>query len=221
MVGIAVSISLGVTIFSSFQSGATILELALLMLSELFIVLFSIATFSIYLAKMAAKQSENFGLRKSLGTSSWNLFLETSVQTTLLVLLSILFSVGLIDVSMLIAGLNFEVVLQSIGVLHYGALLLAVFILSEGMLFIIQGVALAPNARSEFDATTIYEKHWFLRLAKALCKLSMFFGLLAIVSFVFLYLSKDLPSSAPLLEVVFYSLLFTWWFVNRRENSES
>lgn len=217
VVGMAVSISLGVTIFSSFQSGGSTLELAFLLLTELFIVLFSITTFSIYLAKMAARRTDTLVLRKTLGTSSWNLFLETSAQTSMLVILSIVLSIGVADVTMLIAGLNFEVILQSIGVLHYGALLLTVFIVSEGILFIVQGVALAPNARSEFEATTLYEKQWFLQLTKILYKLSVLFGVLSIVAFLLLYITCSMPFKVIIIESIFYLALAVWWIINRNE----
>ena len=215
--GMSVSMSLGVTVFSTYRSGGTTLELALLLLTELFIVLFSISTFSIYLAKAATKRSEKLGLRKTLDTSNWDLFLETSAQTTLLVTISIICSIGVIDVTMLIAGLNFEIVLQNIGALHYGALLLAVFILSEGMLFIVQGVALAPSARSEFAATTLYEKNWFVRLARILSNLSMFFGLFTLISFCFLFLTSTVYIGAIILEIFFFLLLILWWVINRKK----
>lgn len=217
VVGMAISMALGVTIFSTYHSQGSTLELTLLLLTELFIVLFSISTFSIYLSKSAVKRSEKLGLRKTLGTSSWNLFLETSAQTTFLLMVSIVLSIGLIDVGMLLAGLSFELVLQSIGILHYGVLLLSVFILSEGMLFIIQGVALAPNARNEFEETTLYEKNWFLNLIKVLCRLSILFGLFALVSFVLLWFSGAIGMRATVLEIIFYIILITWWALNRKQ----
>lgn len=214
--GMTMSISLGVIMFSTYPSGGTTLEVTLLFLTELFIVLFSIATFSVYLSKIAAKRAEKLGMRKTLGASGWNLFLETSAQTTLLIVLSIFFSIAIVDVSLALTGVNFGALLQSLGVVHFGLLLLAVFIVSEGVLFIVQGVALAPNAKADFEATTLYEKIWLLKLSRALNKLSLVLGCMVLLAFVLLHFTEPIILRVSILYFAYFGLLASWWFINRK-----
>lgn len=214
--GMTMSISLGVIIFSTYPTGETTLEISLLFLTELFIILFSIASFSVYLSKIASRRAEKLGLRKTLGTSGWKLFLETSAQTSLLVILSIILSIAIVDVSLALAGVNFGSLLQNFGVLHFGLLLLAVFIVSEGVLFIIQGVALAPNAKADIDTTTLYEKSWLSKLSFSLIKLSLILGVLILISIVFLLITEPVILRVSILYLVFSGMLASWWHINRR-----
>lgn len=112
--GMSASISFGVLIFTIHQSIHSNFVFALILLIELLVVLYSVSTFSIYLTNRGIANADKLGLRKTLGASGWNLFLEISAQTTMLMLLSILFSVGLIDVSTLVAGLSFETIRKSV-----------------------------------------------------------------------------------------------------------
>lgn len=213
--GMSASISFGVLIFSIHQTIHSPLVIALIILIELLIVLYSVSTFSIYLTKRGVANADKLGLRKTLGASGWILFLEISAQTTLLMLLSILFSVGLIDVSLLMAGLSFETILHSIGVFQYGILLLIVFLLSEGTLFIIQGIAMAPNMKTDYNATTVFERTWFLKLAKVLFKIS--FILLVLISglLVALLLFFINIVAMKVLLILHFGVLGFWYFYNK------
>jgi len=217
--GMSVSISLGVLILGTYHTGDSLWKLIFIFLGELFLIIFSITSFSVYLSNSATIRAEKLGLRKTLGTSGWSLFLETSAQTTLLMLLSILLSIVLVDVSLFWIGLNFETLLHSYGVVHYGLLLLIIFIVSEGVLFVILGVALAPNVQSKFDETTLRAKAWFIRLTKVLIQLSVLFLVLAGILMVPLFYSSTVLSRVALLYLVFYLLLISWWVVNKKTSS--
>lgn len=214
--GMTMSISLGVILLSTYPAGETTLEITLMFLTELFIILFSIATFSVYLSKVGTRRAEKLGVRKTLGTSGWKLFLETSAQTSLLVILSIFLSIAIVDVGLALAGVNFGSLLQNFGVLHFGLLLLAVFIVSVGVLFIIQGIALAPNAKADIDTTTLNEKTWLLKLSHSLIKLSLILGALVFISLILLLIAEPVILRVFILYIVFYGMLASWWHINRR-----
>lgn len=213
--GMAASISFGVLIFTIHQSLHSNYIIALILLIELLIVVYSVSTFSIYLTKRGIDNADKLGLRKTLGASGWNLFLEISAQTTLLMILSILLSVGIIDVSMLMAGLSFETLLHSIGVFQYGIFLLTVFLLSEGTLFIIQGIALAPNMKTDYNATTVFERSWFLKLANLLFKIS--FSLLIAISLLLISLLLFFIDDAAMkvLLILHFGVIGGWYYYNK------
>ena len=216
VIGMSASISFGVLIFTIHQSIHSVGVVALILLIEILIVLYSVSTFSIYLTKRGIANAEKLGLRKTMGASGWSLFLEISIQTTLLILLSIVLSVGLIDVSMLMAGLSFELLLNNIGVFQYGTLLLMVFLLSEGTLFIIQGIALAPNMKTDYNETTVFERSWFLKLAKTLFKISFVFLILIGVILIALLLFFVSSLGIKVLLIVHFSALVIWYYYNKR-----
>lgn len=215
--GMATSISFGVLIFSIHQSIHSYLVIAFILLIELLVIIFSVATFSIYLTKRGVTNADKLGLRKTLGASGWNLFLEISVQTTLLVLISIILSVGIVDVCLLMAGLSFEAILHNIGVFEYGLLLLTVFILSEATLFIIQGIALAPKMKTDYNTTTVFERSWFLKLAIFLFKIS--FALLILISVLLVGLLLFFVNSIAIkiLLILHLGVLGSWYFYNKRK----
>lgn len=216
VIGMAASISFGVLIFSNHQFVHSWQIIGLILLIEFLIVIYSVATFSIYLSNKGIKNAAKVGLRKTMGATGWNLFVEISAQTTMLLVLSIFISVGIIDVSMLIAGLSFETILNSIGVFQYGMLLLTVFLLSEGTFFIIQGIALAPNMKTDYNTTTVFEKSWFLKLEKALFKIS--FALLLLISLLLIGLVLFFINGVALkvLLILHFIVLGSWYFYNKR-----
>lgn len=213
--GMSASISFGVLIFTIHQSIHSNFVFALILLIELLVVLYSVSTFSIYLTNRGIANADKLGLRKTLGASGWNLFLEISAQTTMLMLLSILFSVGLIDVSTLVAGLSFETILNSIGVFQYGLLLMTVFLLSEGILFIIQGIALAPNMKTDYNTTTVFERSWFLKLARTLFRIS--FVALILIGLILIALVLFFINSIAIkvLLILHFAALGGWYYYNK------
>ncbi len=213
--GMSSAISFGVFLFSIHQTIHSNLGIALIIVLELLIIIFSITTFSIYLTKRGFGNAEKLGLRKILGTSSFRLFTEVAVRTTLLIILSILISIGIMDVSTWLVGLSFEYMLQSIGVLQFGTLLLAVFLVSEGVLFIIIGIALAPNLKENISETTNFEKYWFSKLEKLLSSTSLWLSLLIALLLVLLIALFKLPISIMLLLIGFYIFLVAWVFYNK------
>ncbi len=214
--GMSVSLSFGAFIFTLYKTSHTSSEITLVLLIELLIILFSVLTFSTYLSNKGAASAAKLGLRKTLGTTGWRLFLEISIQTTVLVILSILFSVGIMDVSLLMAGLSFETIINSIGVIEYGILLLSVFILSEAALFIIQAIALAPQIKSDYNATAIFEKTWFLKIGKTLLKVS--FVLLILISLLLVILLLFFISNIAIKVqlILHYTVLCIWYYNNKR-----
>jgi hypothetical protein len=216
VVGMSASISFGVLVFSNHHTMHSKYVIALIVLIELLIVLFSVATFSVYLTKRGVAQADKLGLRKTLGATGWNLFLEISSQTTLLIVISMVLSIGILDVCMLMAGLSFENILQSIGVVEYSILLLAVFLISEGTLFIIQGIALAPKMKTDYNETTVFEKSWFLKLANLLFRIS--FILLVLVSILLIGFALFFVHiiGVKILLILHLGVLGFWYFYNRR-----
>lgn len=213
--GMSASISFGVLIFTIHESIHSNAVIALILLIEILIVLYSVSTFSIYLTKRGVANAEKLGLRKTMGASGWSLFLEISLQTTLLMLLSIILSVGLIDVSMLTAGLSFEIMLHNIGVFQYGTLLLMVFLLSEGTLFIIQGIALAPNMKTDYNETTVFERSWFLKLGNTLFNISFIFLILIGIILISLLLFFVSSIGIKILLIIHFSVLGIWYYYNK------
>ncbi len=213
--GMSSAISFGVFLFSIHQTLDSNLGIALILVLELLIVLFSVSTFSIYLTKKGFGNAEKLGLRKILGASGVRLFIEVSVRTTLLVILSILISIGIMDVATWVVGLSFEYILQSIGALQFGTLLLIVFIVSEGVMFIIIGVALAPNLKESINETTRFEKYWFGKLGRMLLKTSVLLLLLITVSLTVLVVLFNQPLSMLLLISIFFIFLVAWCLYNK------
>ena len=216
--GMAVSFSLGVLLFT-FSSTQPNNSIVLLLLIEFLIIILSISTFSIYLTKGASNVAEKVSLRKTLGATGWSLFLETSIQTILIVLLSILFSVGLIDVSMPFAGLSFESNLNNTGMFQYSLLLFIVFMLSIAILFIIQGIALAPNIKSDINATTFFERAWFNKLTKILKWVSFILGISTGVLLFYLLIFLETDLGLKILSLMFYAIMGLWWRYNNRRGT--
>ncbi|MCF6359192.1 MAG: hypothetical protein L3J29_00335 [Cyclobacteriaceae bacterium] len=213
--GMSSAISFGVFLFSVHQSINSNQGMALILVLELLIILFSVSTFSIYLTKRGFGNAEKLGLRKILGASGFRLFIEVSVRTTLLIILSIIISIGIMDVTTWLVGLSFEHIIQRIGILQFGTLLLVVFIVSEGVMFIIIGVALAPNLKESINKTTNFEKYWFEKLGKMLSTTSI----LLLVSIALLLISLlvffNQPMATLILIIIFFSLLVTWCLYNK------
>ncbi len=215
--GMSASISFGMLIFSIHQSVHSNGGLLLVLFIELLIILFSISTFSVYLTKRGISNAEKLGLRKILGASGWSIFIEVAVRTTLLITLAIIISIAIIDVATWVVGLSFEHIIQSIGILQFGTLLLVVFIVSEGVMFIIIGVALAPTLKQSINKTTSYDKYWFEKLGKLLSKTSMLLaGIIAVLLLVLIfYFVKEL--ALKILVLIFYMLLVLWHFYNKKQ----
>ncbi len=215
--GMSSAISFGVILFSIHQTIHSNQGIALILVLELLIILFSVTTFSVYLIKKGAGNAEKIGLRKILGTSGFRLFIEVAVRATLLIILSILISIGIMDVSIRLVGLSFEYMLQSIGVLQFGTLLLIVFLILEGALFIIIGVALAPNLKQKINEITKFDRYWFTKLGGLLLKSSLLLvviiaALLSIFTIGFVRLT-----ALKLLILIFYTLLVLWYLHNRKQ----
>jgi len=213
--GMSSAISFGVFLFSVHQSVNSNLGMALILVLELLIILFSISTFSIYLTKRGFGNAEKLGLRKILGASGFRLFIEVSVRTTLLIILSIIISIGIMDVTTWLVGLSFEHILQRIGVLQFGTLLLVVFIISEGVMFIIIGVALAPNLKESINKTTNFEKYWFEKLGKMLSTTSVLLLVSIALLLVWLLVLFSQPMATLMLIIIFFGLLVTWCLYNK------
>lgn len=213
--GMSSAISFGVFLFSVHQSINSNRGMTLILALELLIILFSISTFSIYLTKRGFGNAEKLGLRKILGASGFRLFIEVSVRTTLLIILSIIISIGIMDVSTWLVGLSFEHILQRIGVLQFGTLLLVVFIISEGVMFIIIGVALAPNLKESINKTTHFEKYWFNKLGKMLSTTSIFLLVSIALLLVSLLVLFNQPMTTLILIIIFFSLLVAWCLYNK------
>ncbi|MCF6353227.1 MAG: hypothetical protein L3J06_09480 [Cyclobacteriaceae bacterium] len=213
--GMSSAISLGVFLFSMHQTIHSNQGIALILVLELLIILFSVATFSVYLTKKGFGNAEKIGLRKILGTSGFQLFIEVAVRTTLLITLSILISIGIMDVSTRLVGL-FEYMLQSIGVLQFGILLLIVFLILEGALFIIIGVALAPNLKQNINEITKFDKYWFTKLGGLLLKSSLLLVVIIAVLLSVFTIGFVKLTALKLLILIFYTLLVLWYLHNRR-----
>jgi len=217
--GMASAISFGVFLFSVHQSINSNQGMALILVIELLIILFSVSTFSIYLTKKGFGNAEKLGLRKILGASGFRLFIEVSVRTTLLIILSIIISIGIMDVTTWLVGLRFEHILQRIGVLQFGTLLLVVFIVSEGAMFMIIGVALAPNLKESINKTTNFEKYWFNKLGKILSTTSVLLLVSIALLLALLLVLFNQPIATLILIILFFSLLVAWCLYNKYRTS--
>ncbi len=217
--GMSSAISFGFFLFSLHQSISSNQGMVLILVLELFIILFAVSTFSIYLTKRGFENAEKLGLRKILGASGFRLFIEVSVRTTLLIILSIIISIGIMDVTTWLVGLSFEHILQRIGILQFGTLLLVVFIVSEGVMFIIIGVALAPNLKENISETTHFEKYWFAKLEKLLSRAGFTLSLLIAILLVMLVVLFTQPLSIILLIILFFIFLVGWYLYNKSQKS--
>jgi len=213
--GMSASISFGMLLFSLHKELHASWAWGLILAMSLLIVLFSVSTFSIYLAKKGIGSADKLGLRKTLGTSGWRLFLEIAVRTTLLILISIILSIAFIDAATLMVGLKFEYILNNIGVIQFASLLLLVFILSEGGLFIIIAVALAPQIKANINETTLYEKLRFEKITKWLSFLSLVINVLIGILVLVLTLFYVEEMAIKMLVYIFYSLLIGWYSFNK------
>jgi len=213
--GMSLTISFSVLLFSLHQTINSNQGIALILVLELLIILFSVSTFSIYLTKRGFGNAEKLGLRKILGASGARLFIEVSVRTTLLVILSIVISIAIMDIATWLVGLSFKSILQSIGALQFGVLLLLVFLVSEGAMLIVIGVALAPNLKESINETTNFERYWFRKLGKMFSKISvLILALIALLLAALLVLFTQ-PIATRLLIFIFFSLLVAWCLYNK------
>ncbi len=216
--GMSASISFGMLLFSLHKELHASWAWILISVISLLIVLFSVSTFSIYLAKKGIGSADKLGLRKTLGASGWRLFLEIAIRTTLLIIISIILSIALIDAATLMVGLKFEYILNNIGIIQFASLLLLVFILSEGGLFIIMAVALAPQIKANINETTLYEKSRFEKITKWLSILSLALNILIGILVIVLTLFYVEAVAIKILIYTFYALLIGWFYFNKRRN---
>ena len=94
--------------------------------------------------------------------------------------------------------------------------MLLVFLLSEGTLFIIQGIALAPNMKTDYNETTVFERSWFLKLANTLFKISFVFLVLIGVILISLLLFFVSSVGIKVLLIIHFSALGIWYYYNKR-----
>jgi len=216
--GMSASISFGMLLFSLHRELQATWAWGLILAISLLIVLFSVTTFSIYLAKKGIRGSEKVGLRKTLGTSGWKLFLELSVRTTLLIILSIILSIAFIDAATLMVGLKFESILHNIGLIQFATLLLVVFILSEAGLFFIMGIALAPQVKANIKETFLYEKLRFEKIKKWLSLLSLVINSIIGILVILLTIFYIEAFAIKILIYIFYALLIGWYYFNKNRS---
>ena len=212
------SISFGMLLFSLHRELHASWAWLLIVAISFLIVFFSVSTFSIYLAKKGISAAEKLGLRKTLGTSGWRLFLELSVRTTLLIILSIILSIAFIDAATLMVGLKFEYILNNIGVIQFATLLLVVFVLSEAGLFVVLGVALAPQVKVNIKETTLYERLRFKKIKRWLSLLSLVISIVIGVLVTLLTLFYVEAFAIKILIFTFYVLLIGWYYFNKKRN---
>ncbi len=217
VIGISAAISLSVLILNihaSMQSKTgTLVTIAI----ALVIVLFAATTFSVFLLHRHHLKSAKLGLRKLLGTRSWKLLVEATLQTSFLVVLAMLISFGVIDVSTMLAGLNFTFILKNIGVMHYSLFMLGFFLLSVSALFVIQGIALAPKAKDNITKTTLQEKQWFISIKQTLANISLYLCALLAVSLVVLVSVYHQPVGISLLLFFYFAFLMGWCLLNKQQ----
>lgn len=216
--GMSTSISFGMLLFSLHNELHSKWGWVLMICIELLLILFSVSTFSIYLAKKGITSADKVGLRKVLGASGWELFLEISARTTLLIVIAIVLSIALIDTTTLMVGLRFENILFHIGVLQFASLLLAVFLISEGVLFMIIGIALAPEIKINIKETTSFEEDRFRKITKSLSGISLILALIIAVLAIFLTVLYVELIAIKILISVFFALSIGWYYFNKSRN---